>query len=232
MKSKDGIGEEVESGKMSDWVKLIGAVGVPASHRVELALKLKGIPYEFIAEDLSNKSPLLLEYNPVHQKVPILLHNGKPRAESLVVIEYIDETWKTNPILPHDPYHRAMARFWAKFIDEKCVGGLWNTCWSAEAEREKAVEEGLECLKMLEDTLEGKRFFGGETIGMVDIVPSYVAFWLGVIEEVSEVKLLTEEKVPGLFRWTEEFLSCVTIQEGLPAREKIIGYLRARFRSE
>lgn len=67
---------------------------------------------------------------------------------------------------------------------------------------------------------------------MVDIVASYVAFWLGAIEEVSEVKLMTEEKLPRLFRWTEEFLSCMAIQEGLPAREKIIGYLRARFRSE
>lgn len=98
-------------------VKLFGMWAAPAVRRVEWALKLKGIEYEYIEEDLSNKSPSLLQYNPINRQVPVLLHNGKPLVESLVILEYIDETWKDNPILLKDPYERAMARIWALYSD-------------------------------------------------------------------------------------------------------------------
>lgn len=101
-------------------VTLHGMWASPYSKRVEFALRVKGIEYEYVEEDLTNKSQLLLQYNPVHKKVPVLFHNGKPIAESLVILEYIDETWKEGPqLLPKDPLERGKVRFWANFLQQQ-----------------------------------------------------------------------------------------------------------------
>ncbi|KAF3524510.1 hypothetical protein F2Q69_00050054 [Brassica cretica] len=88
--------------------------------RTRIALEEKGVKYEYREEDLSNKSPLLLEMNPIHMKIPVLIHKGKPICESIIQVQYIDEVWPdANPILPSDPYQRAQARFWSDYIDKK-----------------------------------------------------------------------------------------------------------------
>ncbi|OMO97346.1 hypothetical protein COLO4_14685 [Corchorus olitorius] len=214
-------------------VKVFGAWASPFTRRVELALKIKGVQYEDIEEEnidvLKNICPLLLNYNPVHKKVPVLLHNGKPIAESLVIIEYIDETWKVNPILPENPYEKAMARFWANFIDEKCLPAIWKAgMWSPEGEREKAAEEACGCLKTLESALGGNRFFGGDKVGLVDIAANFIAYWLRIIQEVTGQELLSAEKFPVLFKWADEFVNCSIVKETLPPKDKLVALFESR----
>jgi len=79
---------------------------------VKIALAEKGVEYEYREENRFDKSPLLLEMNPVKKQIPVLIHNGKPICESMIIIQYIDEVWKNeSPLLPSDPYERAQARF-------------------------------------------------------------------------------------------------------------------------
>ncbi|XP_048137893.1 glutathione S-transferase U8-like [Rhodamnia argentea] len=212
---------------MGEELKLLSAWVSPFSRRVEIALKLKGVEYEYSEEDIfHNKSASLLKYNPVHKKVPVLIHNGKPIAESQVILEYIDETWKDNPILPRDPYERAMARFWAKVLDEKCLPAIWKSCMSSGPEREKAHEEAHELLSTLEGELKGKKFFGGENIGFLDIAAVILGYWVGVLEEAAGVDVVTEDKFPALCRWAEDLRNCPVVKENLPPKDRLLAFLK------
>ncbi|KDP42500.1 hypothetical protein JCGZ_00297 [Jatropha curcas] len=196
--------------------------------RAVWALKLKGIEYETVYEDLSNKSPLLLQYNPVYKKVPVLLHNGKPLCESLVILEYIDETWKQNPLLPEDPLERARARFWAKFGDDKVFQSIvYGIFLKQGKEQEEAIPLAIENLKHLEKELRGKKFFGGEKIGLLDLALGWLAHHNGVFEEILGFKLIDQQKFPLLVQWIQEFANAPVIQENWPPRDKLVAKFEA-----
>ncbi|KAF3621093.1 putative glutathione S-transferase [Capsicum annuum] len=211
-------------------VKLLGVWYSPANHRVEWALKIKGVEYEFIEQDLQNKSPLLLESNPVHRKIPVLIHNGKPICESLIIVEYIDETFEGPSILPKDPYDRALARFWSKYLDDK-VPAVVNTFFLKE-EQEKAKEEVCEMLKVLDNELKDKKFLVGDNFGLADITANFVGHWLGVFQEATGVELVTSEKFPNFCAWRDEYINCSQVKEyPLPRRDELLAFVQARARA-
>lgn len=106
-----------------------------------------------------------------------------------------------------------------------------KACWGPESEREKEVKEAYECLKCLEKELGDQLFFGGETIGFVDIAADFVGYWLEIFQEASGVTIMTAEEFPKLQRWSEDFVGNNFIKEVLPPKEKLVAVLKAKFGS-
>ncbi|KAM7501538.1 hypothetical protein LguiB_000442 [Lonicera macranthoides] len=180
-------------------VKLIGTWPCPFGYRVIWALKLKGVEYGYVEKDLSNNSEMLLKYNPVHKEIPVLVHGGRAIAESTVILEYIEETWPNNPLLPIDPFDKAQARFWIKFLEDKGRAFV-NVFHTVGEEQVKATKEAKEVLRVIEeDALGGEnKFFNGSKIGLIDIVFGWLAGWLPIFEEVNGLKLLDHNSFPNI----------------------------------
>ncbi|GAB2282741.1 hypothetical protein Dimus_017280 [Dionaea muscipula] len=214
--------------EIDEGLKVYGFSISPFTRKVEMTLNLKGIKYEHIEEDLNNKSSDLLRYNPVHKATPVLLHNGNPLPESLIIMEYIDDTWTdADPIMPPDPYDRAMVRFWANFIDTKLVPAIkvavLREC--EEEEHEKKIEEAKHWVKTIENVLgEKKKFFGGEKIGYLDIAAIWLIGWVPAMQEAAGWELISKEKFPFLSAWTQEMLSHQVVRDNLPHRDPLHAY--------
>ena len=93
-------------------IKLYGFWRSLASYRVRVALRLKNIPFEEIEVNLLEGAQFKAEFdavNPQHA-VPVIEHEGKRLIQSLPIIEYLDERFPQDPLLPSDAYGRARVR--------------------------------------------------------------------------------------------------------------------------
>jgi maleylpyruvate isomerase len=84
------------------------------SHRLRIALNLKGLPYDYEAVDLRREQHLGADYKAVHPQglVPALQTDGDDGLliQSPAIIEWLEERHPQPPLLPADPAGRARVR--------------------------------------------------------------------------------------------------------------------------
>ena len=93
-------------------MKLYGYFRSSTSYRLRLALQLKGLEYENCPVNLvesQQKGEAFSSRNPF-ATVPMLEVGGKDRVQSMAIIEWLDEAYPENPLLPADIEQRYLAR--------------------------------------------------------------------------------------------------------------------------
>jgi maleylacetoacetate isomerase/maleylpyruvate isomerase len=88
------------------------------SYRVRIALALKGLEWEprFISlPGMEHRVPAYMDVNP-QGLVPALVEDERVIAQSLAILEYLDEVYPEPSMLPIDPFDRAYVRSLAQII--------------------------------------------------------------------------------------------------------------------
>ena len=88
------------------------------SHRLRIALNLKGLTYEVQAVDLRTEQHLGAAYKAIQPQglVPALEHEGQVLIQSPAIIEWLEERYPAPPLLPSNPEHRARVRALAAIV--------------------------------------------------------------------------------------------------------------------
>ncbi len=88
------------------------------SHRMRIALNLKGLSYEQASIDLRTEQHLTKDYAAVNpqQLVPALEVDGRVLIQSPAMIEWLDEKYPSPPLLPESAIDRAHVRALAAIV--------------------------------------------------------------------------------------------------------------------
>lgn len=155
-----------------------------AAYRVRIGLHLKGLdfavaPVHLLKDGGQQHAPDYVALNP-QQLVPTLRHGERTLRQSLAILEYLDEVWPQQPLLPNTARDRARVRALAQLVacDLHPLNNLrvlqffeheWNV---PQAERDEWVRhwivQGLQAFEQLLGDGGSGRFCHGDQPGLAD----------------------------------------------------------------
>jgi maleylpyruvate isomerase len=88
------------------------------SHRLRIALNLKGLDYEYLPIDLRTERHLGADYKALNPQglVPALVDEGRVLIQTPAIIEWLEERYPTPALLPSDLDARARVRALAAIV--------------------------------------------------------------------------------------------------------------------
>jgi len=135
----------------------------PYAARARITLAEKGIGYDAVEIDLSDRPAWLYEKNPLG-RVPVYEEDeGLVLPESEVIMEYLEERFPEPALWPADPAERGLGRLWLKRFDDR-LGDAYYI-----ARRGDGHDELDARLAELDRALEAQPFLTGREYGLADI---------------------------------------------------------------
>ena len=188
------------------------------ARRVRIALIEKSIAAELVEVDMvarAHRSPAYLALNP-YGRVPTLEEDGFVLYESTAILEYLEATHPTPPLVPADPRGRALVSMHMKLCDlqlARQTGAIifpkrflpkerWDEAAMAQAKKE--IEKHL---AVVETQIAGKDWMVGDRYSLVEVC--YTPF-------VEFLPLVEVEPPPAVAAWVARMLARPSAQATKP----------------
>ncbi len=139
----------------------------PYSHRCRIVLFEKGMDFEVIDIDATNKPEDLIEISP-DNRLPVLVERDLRLDIANIINEYIDERFPHPQLMPPDPVMRARARLFLHNFEEQLfshIADIENNTAKVDEAR-AAIRDGLTVIAPI---FARQQFMLGDEFSMVDV---------------------------------------------------------------
>jgi glutathione S-transferase len=167
------------------------AARCPYCARVRILCHEKGIEYEPVEIDLSDRPAWIYEKNPLG-RVPVLEEDTFLLPESAVIMEYLEERYPEPPLWPLDAAERSLARVVVFRFDR--LSGPYYAVRRGDEGAQPRLDRALGELDAL---LTAQPYLTGREYGLADI--AYVP-WLLRLPKIVDVRI---DSWPAVTDWLD-----------------------------
>lgn len=200
----------------------------PYVQRAAIALMEKGVAFDRVDVDLSNKPEWFKAISPLG-KTPLLRVDGREVIfESAVICEYLEETQQGPRLHPADALERARHRSWIEFASATLndISGLYNAADETAFARKQ--EDLRAKFGQIEAVLGDGPYFAGQHFSMVDAAFGPVFRYFGTFDRFIDLDVFNGRPKVQAWRHALSLRPSVAaaVDSGYPAR--LAAFLSAR----
>jgi len=150
----------------------------PYSHRCRIVLFEKGMDFNVIDVDMTNKHEDLAVINP-HNQVPVLVERDLVLQQANIINEYIDERFPHPQLMPADPVMRSKARLGLYEFERDLYAYVADLESSNQKVAEKARATIRDNLTQIVPLFSKQQYILGDEFSMLDVALAPLLWRLG-----------------------------------------------------
>ena len=187
----------------------------PYSQRCRIVLFEKGMDFQVIDVDMTNKPEDLAVINP-YNRVPVLVERDLVLYEANIINEYIDERFPHPQLMPADPVMRARARLFLHNFEDQ----LFDHIADIESDNQKVADNARAIVRdnlvQIAPIFNKQEYMLGDEFSMLDVAIAPLLWRLG------HYGIELPKQAAPLLKYAERIFSRPAYIEALTPSEKVM----------